>query len=332
MHTITREQVAAKLRELNLYLSPAISYRLETLFPRVEGWFVKGRIKDQVKLIQRLEPLLTEILLVHEEVQLVVKCNQSTLADVFLTGSIWIETTTYNLLVFSNLRVLCIRVDDKGVPLKTYWQIYYNQINKMQHTLFGNARLFLRDGTKLIYTGIPIEDRDRMQETVQENRDLFRNKGFAPAVTQSREQLCGHCYDVIPPGVYECECCGATYWRPAEVGVRSLIFPSWGDFVMQHHMLAIMELFGFVLLLWFTSAAFSEGKYGTGLTVFFMANLADALMSVQIATRALHLKSVPLWEDFQCQKPFDWEQVQFVKSDARSDYTGYQAAAFADEL
>lgn len=293
MQTITRERVAEKLWEWDLELSPEISYRLETVFPRIDGWLAKGRVKEQFQLIQRLEPLLTELLLKDEEVQLVLKGNQSTFSDVFLMGSIWIETTTVTVLVFTNLRILCIRTDESGVPRKTFWLIYYSQIQELKRTSFDDARLVLKDGTNLLYSRLSREDQDWMQRMIQENCYVFLSQGFNPAVTQSREQLCGHCFDVIPPGVYECECCGATYWKPVEVGIRSFCLPSWGDYVMQHYALAFMELIGFGLLLWFTTSSFSEGKYFTGLAIFLIANLADAVLSVQIATRALHVKRVP---------------------------------------
>lgn len=293
MQTVTRERVAEKLWEWDLELSPDISYRLETVFPRIEGWFAKGRVREQFQLIQRLEPLLTELLLEDEEVQLVLKSNQSTFSDIFLRGSLWIESTTVTVLVFTNLRILCIRTDEAGVPQKTFWLIYYSQVQELKRTSFDDARLVLKDGTNLLYSRLSKDDQDWMQRMIQENYYAFLRQGFDPAVTQSREQLCGHCFGVIPPGVFECECCGATYWKPAEVGVRSFLFPSWGDFVMQHRTLAFMELFGFGLLVWFTSASFSEGKYFTGLAVFFMANLADAVLSVQLAARALHVKRVP---------------------------------------
>lgn len=332
MQTVTPERVAAKLTELKLELSPAISYRLETLFPQLEGWFVNRRLRKKFQQIQKLEPLLADLLLEHEEVQLVLHGNQGTLADIILTGSLWIGTTSCTALVFTNLRLYCIRTDDQDTPQKTFWSIYYSQIHNLQLTLFGSARFSLKDGRRLLFSGVIKEDLDRMQATVQENCDRFRNTGFDPAVTQSREQLCGHCFDVIPPGLYDCESCGATYWTPSEVGIRSFLFPSWGDFVMKHEVLAFMELIGFCLLLLFTLSSFSEGKYGTGLAVFFLANLADALMSVQIATRALHLKSVPSFTDFQNQNAFDWEQERSVQLDLRSDYADYRVAASADEL
>ncbi|QDT42177.1 hypothetical protein Pan241w_22580 [Gimesia alba] len=331
MQTVTPERVAAKLAELKLELSPAISYRLETLFPSLEGWFVNRKLRKKFWQIQKLEPLLTELLLEHEEVQLVLHGNEGRLTDILLTGSIWIGTTSFTALVFTNLRVLSIRTDGEDTPQKTFWSIYYSQIQSLKLTIFESARFSLKDGRILLFSAISKEELDRMQETVQENCDQFRNQGFDPAVTQSREQLCGHCFDVIPAGVYDCESCGATYWTPAEVGIRSFLFPSWGDFVMKHDALAVMELIGFCLLLIFTLAAFSEGKYVTGMAVFFMASLADAMMSVQIATKALHIKTAP-HAGSETQQSFDWEEVQSVQSDFRSDYADYRVAASTDQL
>lgn len=331
MQNLTHDEVAAKLWELNLELSPEIPYRLETLFPRIEGWFVKGKIKDQFKLLKRLEPLLTEILLDREEVQLVLPCNQSTLSDVFLMGSLWVGTSTCGVLVLTNLRIYCIRVNDTGVPQQSFWQIYYSQIKEVDQSLFGDTLFYLKDGRKLKYSGIVPEDQRRLQFIVWENCKTFRKQGFEPSVSQSREQVCGHCFDVIPPGVYECDSCGAQYWRPIEVGMRSFIFPSWGDFVMKHTTLALMELLGFTFIIGFTIAAFFEGKYLAGIILYVTANLADALMSVQLATRALHLKSTPF------ERPDMWsltnpERLVQEQHEAGTGYEGYRVADAAEQL
>ncbi|QDU49801.1 hypothetical protein [Gimesia panareensis] len=331
MQNLTRDEVAAKLWELNLELSPEITYRLETLFPRIEGWFVKGKIKEQFKLLKRLEPLLTEILLEHEEVQLVLPCNQSTLTDAFLMGSLWVGTSTCAVLVLTNLRIYCIRVNDTGVPQQSFWQIYYSQIKVVDQTLFGDALFSLKDGRRLIYSGIVPDDQKRMQFIVWENCKLFRKRGFEPDVSQSREQLCGHCFDVIPPGIYECESCGAQYWKPIEVGIRSFVFPSWGDFVMKHSTLAFMELLGFTFLIGFTVAAFLEGRYVAGLMLYVTANMADALMSVQLATRALHLKSTP-FERPEMWNLYDPDRLVNEPLEAGPDYTGYRVADVAEQL
>lgn len=331
MQNLSRDEVAARLWELNLELSPEISYRLETVFSVPDGWFVNRKIRKKYRQLQNLEPLLNEMLLENEQVQLVLQCNQSTFADVFLMGSLWIESTTFTSLVFTNLRLFCIRTDDTGIPRKIFWQVYYSQIRELQRTAVENARICLKDGRKLFCSRLTREELDRMEEVVLENCDLFRRKGFDPPVTQSREQLCGHCFDVIPQGEYECQSCGASYWKPAEVGVRSFVFPSWGDYVMQHDTLAFTELIGYLILLWFTTAAFSEGKYVLGVAVYLIANLADALLSVQIASRALHLKSTP-FERADTGDLLRREQTENESLETGPGYAGYRVADAAEQL
>ncbi|WP_417388637.1 hypothetical protein [Gimesia sp.] len=63
MSDLSHADVAAKLNKLKLELSPEISYRLETLFPRIEDWAAKGWIRVKYKAVKQLEPLLEEILL-----------------------------------------------------------------------------------------------------------------------------------------------------------------------------------------------------------------------------------------------------------------------------
>ncbi|QDT98240.1 hypothetical protein [Gimesia aquarii] len=293
METVDRDRVAEKLGELNFYWYPKISYRLETMFPRIDGFFINVQIRDKVDLVRHLEPLLGMMLLKKEVVLFLSKGSQSTLSDVFLMGSLWAESTLHTVIVFTNLRVFCIRTDRMGIPHKTFWSIYYSQIDEIVSTILGYTKICLKDGNNLWFSGFNKEAQQSMQCLVEEIGLEYRDKGFDPAVTQSQEQLCGHCFSVIPPNIYQCECCRATYWTPSEVGIRSFIFPSWGDIVMRHYALACAEFCGFLLLVLLTLIAFSEGKYFTGLAIFFIANLADAALSVQIATKGLHLKKIP---------------------------------------
>ena len=293
MNAVDDNPVDTKLAQLNLVLSPDINYRLETMFPKITGMFANGAIKKKFKLVQRVEPLMKEMLLDNEEVLFISKGNQSSFSEQFFMGALWAKTINHTVVILTNLRLLCIRTNGSGKPKRTFWSIYYSQIKELKSTIFGNAKICLKDGKNLNYSGFPKIDRKTMRTVFLDAYKLFEEKGFDPEVSQSREKLCGHCYEVVPKHDYECESCGATFWKPMEIGVRSFIFPSWGDFVMKHYLVAIAEFFGFMFLLLVIVISLADGDYVFAAIIFLLANISDAFITAQIAAKGLHLKTVP---------------------------------------
>lgn len=294
MNAVDSNLVDTKLTQLNLILSPDINYRLETMFPKLEGMFAKSGIKNKFKLVQRLEPLMKEMLKENEEVLFISKGVQSSLVEQLVMGPLWAATLNHTAVILTNLRLLCIRTNGKGVPKKTYWSIYYSQIKELKSTMIlGNTKIILKDGKKLIYSGFPKLDRKSMRQVFLDAYQLFEEKGFDPPVTRSQEKLCGHCFEVVPNQDYVCESCGATFWKPSQIAIRSFLIPSWGDFVMKHYSIAFVELFGFMFLLLIIAALIFTGDYGLAVLMFFIANSGDAAITALIAAKGLHLKKIP---------------------------------------
>ncbi len=161
----------------------------------------------------------------------------------------------------------------------------------------------LRDGTKLRFTGFEKHDRKQMPGIFQQALDGYREQGFNPAVTQSRENLCCHCFQVVPIGEYVCHACGAQFWKPSQVALRSLCFPSWGDFLMRHTSAAILELIGYCML-WFFFVAWILGAIQRDLAetifaVLFSAavvtfqHVVDAALTYFIAKKGLTPRKWP---------------------------------------
>lgn len=293
MPEVTPDLVDTKLTQLNLVLSPEINYRLDTMFPKIDGMFVNRGIKKKFQLVQRIEPLLKEMLLEKEEVLFVSKGIQNSFIESFFMGALWAQTINHTVVVLTNLRLLCLRTNGKGKPKRTFWSIYYSQIQDLKNSIFGNAKIILKDGTKLIYKGFPKLDRKTMRSVFLDAYQKFEAKNFDPPVSQSRENLCGNCFEVVPKSDYECESCRATFWKPSEIALRSFVFPSWGDFVMKHYPIAIAEIFGFLFSLLLITAAISNGDYLFAGIIFLIANGGDAIVTSIIAAKGLHLKKVP---------------------------------------
>lgn len=290
MQIVTPERVAAKLAELKLELSPAISYRLETLFPQIEGWFAKGRVRVKFQEVQRLESLLEQLLLKGEQVLLVTSGCEGTLSSLFRRGGLKMATTSGRAIVMTNLRVLSFRTKDNGKPLNMIWSILYSQLEALEVTLLGYTKLELQDGCQLYYTKIKKQDQVLMQKLVEENRQIFADCHFDPDVTQSCEQLCGVCFGAIPADQYQCRHCGAVYWSPLEIGIRSFLFPSWGEIVMKHYVMAYFEFNLFFVSVLMSLVAAIQGMFLVAALIFFLTSLADAVLTMQAAAKGLYLK------------------------------------------
>jgi len=291
------EAVLAKLAELKLGLNTdSMPYQLEKMFPRLDGWGVKGEIKRRVKLIQQVEPQLPEMLFPNEKILYVGKGIQHSIIESLTIGAVWSNMINQTVFVLTNLRLLMIRSNSKGSPADTCWMIYYSEITKFKSTLTGVLDLKLNDGKKIRFTGFPKVDRKTMPKLFEEAMETYRERGFTPACSQSCEDLCGGCFAIVPKGQFQCEKCGTTFWTPGQVAIRSLIFPAWGDMLLKHRVLACVELLG-LMVTWFIAYALADdGDYFGAAIVILLAHSFDAVVTYFIAKKGLHpsgKKAVP---------------------------------------
>lgn len=295
--------VAQSLAEWDLSLDPSITYELDKVFPKTEGWGAKGEVKRKVKLIQNVEPVLRRILLDGEQVLYVAKGVQYNFSEQYFMG-IWANLINQTVFVLTNARLLMIRTDSKGRPKETFWMVAYSQIDKFKGSWTGTVEVKLRDGLKLKFTGFPKTDRKSMPTLFEEVLETYRKAGVDPQVTQSRENLCTYCFDCVPKNEYTCGQCKAEFWRPGEVAMRSLVFPSWGDFVMKHTSLAIIELLGYAVMwliiisLWVSAISGADGMGLAGAAILSLIMLAfshvpDAALTYYVAKKGLHPKAPP---------------------------------------
>jgi hypothetical protein len=179
--------------------------------------------------------------------------------------------------------------------------IYYSQIQKFKGSWTGTVDLQLRDGKKLRFTGFSKLDRKTMPGIFEHAVNAYREMGFDPPVTQSQEFLCSFCHTVVPKGEYECPSCHATYWHPRSVALKSLVLPAWGDFLMRHYPLAVMELVGYCFT-WFAIIVIVAGSardnFLIGGIVIAMSLLAfshgmDAALTYSVAKKGLNVRRPP---------------------------------------
>ena len=287
--TLDAESVLAKLNELKLNLNiDGLPYQLEKMFPRLDGWGVKAEIKRRVKLIQQVEPQLPEMLYPNEKILYIAKGVQHSIIEAITIGALWSNMINQTVFVLTNLRLLMIRSNSKGKPAETCWMIYYSEITKFKPTLTGVLDLKLDDGKSIRFTGFPKLDRKTMPKIFEEALETYRERGFEPDCSQSREDLCGSCFAIVPKGRFQCGKCGTTFWTPGQVAIRSLIFPAWGDMLLKHRMLACVELVGLTVT-WFVAYALADdGDYAEAALVIGLAHSIDAVVTYFIAKKGLH--------------------------------------------
>ncbi len=292
-----REEILGRLQQMKLSLDDGIAYRLESIFAKTTGWGANGEIKRRTKLIKQVEPTLKQMLLPSEEVLYVAKGVQYSFAESYLMGALWANMLNQTVFVLTNLRLLMLRSKSNGRPTHTYWVIYYSEIAEFKPTWTGVLKLKMRDGKKLTFTGFSKVDRKAMPTIFQDTLDHYRRQGFEPAVSQSRENLCSHCFKVVKKDVYLCGDCGADYWTPKELALRSLIFPSWGDFCMKHYGMAIMELIGYAFSWFFAISILAEKGAEEGLIIvgliFIFEHPLDAFLTYTVAKKGLNPRRGP---------------------------------------
>lgn len=295
----TEAEILTKLSELKLELNPELPYHLQNLFPTLTGWFINNTIKNKATLIRALEPRLEEILKPGEEVLYISRGVRNSFVETFFMGALWANLLNQTAFILTNARLLMIRTNMKGTPQKNFWVIYYSEIKTFKSSWAGALELRLQDGRNMTFSGFPKADRKMMTEIFEAALNDYREKGFEPTTTQSMETLCAHCYETVPKDEFACEACGATFWKPSQLAFRSLIFPSWGDFLMGHTLLACFELLGYaagvVLLVIPVISEMMTGRKaaieagGIVLVVFFLfAHVVDAIVTYFVARKGLN--------------------------------------------
>jgi hypothetical protein len=301
--TLSPEEVLSRLQQLEITLDPAISYRLDTLFPRLQGWGAKSEIRAKAKVVQRVEPLLRQMLHPGESVHYIARGAQYSFLEQLFMG-VWAYSINQTVFVLTNLRLIMIRTGTSGRPKETRWQVYYSQIAQFKSSWTGTLTLKLRDGHKLTFTGFPKHDRQRMPAVFEQALDKYRELGFDPVVDQSLEDVCCTCHACVGRQQYACSGCGTEFWKPSELAVRSFVIPSWGDLLMKHHLVAVIELIGGVFT-WLVVASLVAISITNGDPValvcaailLFMAHGIDAAITYAVARKGLYPKrrgQVPL--------------------------------------
>ena len=287
------EQVQQRLHDLKIVLDPKVVYRLDQVFPRLTGWGAEREMKRRGKLIQLVESTLKLILRDGEEVLYVAKGTPKSWAENRFLGHL---ATLMNQTVFvmTNVRLVMMKSNAQGQPAGMFWMIYYSEIVDLKSTWTGRLKLKLKDKNGFKFKGFSSPDRGSMRRIVQSALENYRRLSFTPTASQSRENLCCRCFNVLSKGVFVCNQCGAEYWPPNQLALRSLIFPSWGELCMQHYYSALMELIIY-LCSWAEAinVLMRDPKKGLALIAVSLPteHAFIAMITYAVASAGLHLRN-----------------------------------------
>ena len=288
--------IERRLREMKVVLDPEIHYQLDKVFPKLTGWGSNGDIKRRGKMIRLVEPALKRLLLEGEQVLYVAKGVQYSFLEHYFMG-FWAALLNQTVFVLTNARLLMMRSDSNGKPSEMFWMIYYSEIANFKTSWSGVLNLKLRDQSKPRFTGFSSLDRKSMPIIFRESMEDYQRLNFSPTTTQSRENLCCHCFQVVPKGDWTCGNCGTEYWKPSQLALRSLIFPSWGDICMKHYVFAFFEVIGYMASWAVAVAHFANGDEQTGFMVlgfiFLIEHTVDSMLTFGLASKGLNHRRNP---------------------------------------
>lgn len=263
----------AALTALQHQLPKGITVDVDTFFPRLTGWGVERRNRKRIDLLTKVAPVLERALQADETVQFITRGHVNLWWELLCLG-VWAGMINGTTLVSTDQRLLLIHTH-RDLP-----KSYVNHVSRdaLKRVTNGRGYLLLRLGSGTINLGgVPRADKKVLTQRLPTN----------PEAKGGKEHLCPKCYTVHASHRTECRQCHATFKSPAAAARRSALLPGLGDFYLGHHGLAILEMFG-ALMVWFVVLvlvvdAFEDGNpvlnLGIAAAMLVLAHGIDALLT-----------------------------------------------------
>jgi hypothetical protein len=290
---------AERLAELRLTLPRSFRYDLETLFPKTTraGWQYDMRRRH--RRLRSAEPVLRLALADSETIEYITHGVRHTWLET-LVFHIWAPSLNQLLVVITNVRIILIRTNRLGDPQRTFWTLFHHQITGCRMRWNNILTIRLVGGETLKFSGFSRTDRRMIRQLIEDGQQLSLASRRIPETTRPLETLCSYCLTPVPADEYRCAICRTDYWRPSQLAWRSMIFPSWGDFLMGHTEVALIEiigaLFSWSVLLGALARTLQQGSLlplMVALPLFLIANGFDAFITAHIAKKGLHPRGIP---------------------------------------
>lgn len=206
---------------------------METILDR-STWSAQRQSRRKSRLLARVESRVRAMLEQGERVRYVAFASGFSFWESFFLG--WgMYYVNRRAILLTDRRMLLLQVDRRQRPKKLVSQIRYASIRQVTATFLGNTRLRLGDGSRHVIAYVPGRDRKVLQRLTE-----WMDRA-APRRGGGWEDLCPHCYAVIPDRPRRCPFCrGGIRW-PREVGLLSLLWPGLGSLSLGFWRLALAE-------------------------------------------------------------------------------------------
>jgi hypothetical protein len=261
-----------------------------------DGWLARRRAKRRLKLLQRLDPKLRQILRSTERVCFATTGTTVSFGERFFVG--WMAMyLNRRALVFTTERILLIQIDRKQRPRELVSQIPVASISSLKATWTGVCRVKLLDRNVYNFQSIPSADRKFVAKLLG---DITQATGGPFSNTQGMEHLCPHCYTMVPAHPLQCPKCAVEFKSSGKAGLLSLMFPGLGDWYLGHRGFAVIEMLGCAFL-WFALVGtpllgVDDPEVGpadtaywvTAMVILAASHVIDAVMTRHFALKGHH--------------------------------------------
>lgn len=258
------------------------------LFPKTEGFGTGGDVKRRLKMLTSIEPRLPMLIFPGEVVEFITTGILNSWLEQYFMG-IWAYHVNRTLFVFTNMRLLLLSCDAKGRAKTLMWQIPYERMQRYgAGTWSGAVKIKTLDRKSYSFVGVPGADRKRLKEYMAARLAQTQQQGLPFPAHADRDPLCAQCASPIPPQAAACPECGDALVSPMTPAIMSLVLPDLGHMYVGHRAIAMIEMFGFLVLL--ANMAIVVARAGLfGLTiaipVIAIANTADCLITLHVARK-----------------------------------------------
>lgn len=267
--------------------------REDVLFTDRKGQENRSQAKNAGKLLARLSPVLNRVLGQDEAVlyaaRMLAPCS---LFEQFTFGW-YVYYIGAVVLVFTNRRILHLRVDSKGNWLGVVRAVAYGDLAeaKAKGFLGGTLELKYRDGKKEKYWAIKGRDKKKLQVLLPAVLSASTGEGTE---RQGMVSLCPECLAALTPQVYVCGGCGLIFKDEKTMVRRSLWIPGGGYFYARQNFLGVLDFMAecYILLLFAVSLLLAVASWGEASTNPDDMDAAGALILAAILGGALALEKL----------------------------------------
>lgn len=264
----------------------------ETLLPKTKGIGARADVKRRVRMLRAIEPRYDTLLYPDETIEYVALAVLNSWAEQYFMG-IWAMTINRTLLVFTNYRVILIHADTKGRAKQQHWQIPYARLKKYRPgTLLGSVKFKLDDKRAYAFTGMNKRDRKALKRYMLERLSTDADDRFEFPSFRARDPLCPICHSPVEGRPRACPECAEPFVNPIVPAAASAIIPGTGDLYLGHTTLGIMEILGFVFLIFVAVniIASDPADWWIAAGLIVAANAVDAAVTHHVARKGITAK------------------------------------------